>query len=122
MQANRAIVAILICFFSIVSICESQYWADNYYYSTIPLSFVLFIMSKELHKGNILTFMAKIGAKHSLGIYIIHPIIIDVFSFYKYGTNVMIMNPVSILFLSFIVVWFINLFHNYVSKHIIAKY
>lgn len=119
---NIVVVVMLICLFSIVSICEFQYWADNYYYSTIPLSFILFIMFKELHKGRILRALAKTGAKYSLGIYIIHPLLIDVFCWCKYETSAMIMNPVSIFLLSLIIVSANKLFVNYVSKHIIAKY
>lgn len=118
---NIVLVVMLICLFSIVSICESQYCTDNYYYSTIPLSFVLFIMFKELHKGRMLRSLAKTGAKYSLGIYIIHPILIDVFCSCKYGTNAMIMNPVSIFLLSLIIVCANNSFINYVSKYVIAK-
>lgn len=118
---NIVLVVMLICLFSIVSICESQYCTDNYYYSTIPLSFVLFIMFKELHKGKMLRSLAKTGAKYSLGIYIIHPILIDVFCSCKYGTNAMIMNPVSIFLLSLIIVCANNSFINYVSKYVIAK-
>lgn len=119
---NIVLEVMLICLFSIVSICESQYWADSYYYSTIPLSFVLFIMFKELHKGRILRSMAKTGAKYSLGIYIIHPILIDVFCWCKYETSAMIMSPVTIFLFSLIIVSANKLLVNYVSKHVIAKY
>lgn len=118
---NIVLEVMLICFFSIVSICESQYWADNYYYSTIPLCLILFIMFKGLYKGRILKSLAKTGAKYSLGIYIIHPILIDVFCLCKYGTSAMIMNPVSIFLLSLIIVCANNSFINYVSKYVIAK-
>lgn len=121
---NIVLVVMLICLFSIVSICESQYWADNYYYSTIPLSFVLFIMFKEEHKGRILSSLAKTGLKYSLGIYIIHPILIDVFcwcKFEKFEKSAMIINPVSIFLLSLVIVCAKNSFINFVSKHVIAK-
>ena len=118
---NIVLVVMLICLFSIVSICESQYWADNYYYSTIPLSFVLFIMFKDLHKGRILSSLAKTGLKYSLGIYIIHPILIDVFCWCKYEKSAMIINPVSIFLLSLVIVCAKNSFINFVSKHVIAK-
>lgn len=120
-QLNKVFVVMLICLFSISSICESQYCTDNYYYSTIPLSFILFIMFKELYRGRILSTIAKVGAKYSLGIYIIHPIVIDVPCFCKYGTSAMCMNPVSIFLLSLIIVCAKNSFINYVSKHVIAK-
>lgn len=78
-------------------------------------------MFKELHRGKILSTVAKIGAQYSLGIYIIHPIVIDVLCFCKYGTSAMSMNPVSIFLLSLVIVCAKNSFINYVSKHLIAK-
>lgn len=115
------LAVMLICIFSIISIYESQYRENDYFYSTIPLSILLFIMFNKLPKGRILTCIAKTGSSFSLGIYIIHPIIIDVFCLCKYGTSAMIMNPVSIFLLSLLIVSANKLFVNYVSKHVIAK-
>lgn len=77
---------------------------------------------KGVSNGRLLTSMAKIGAKYSLGIYIIHPLLIDALKYSEFSTNTIIINPVFVLVLSFVVVLLYYLFVSHVSKHIISVF
>lgn len=90
---------------SLISIYESYFWQDIYGYSTILLSVLVFLQFIKLSGGKVINMMAKYGARYSLGIYIIHPLLID---FCMKIVNIeewsIIMNPICILIFSTILV------------------
>ena len=61
-------------------------------------------MFRDLPKCKSLARIARIGANLSLGIYIIHPMIIDVLQHVDWGKSQITMNPVFILLASYILV------------------
>lgn len=102
MNILYALLLIILC--SVASVWESNYWSNNYNFSTPILSVILFIMFRDLPKCKSLTRIARIGANFSLGIYIIHPMIIDVLQHVDWGKSQITMNPVFILLASYILV------------------
>ncbi|WP_294371770.1 acyltransferase [uncultured Clostridium sp.] len=84
-------VAIILLF--CVMICERFMYiflfsnSGNYFFSTIPLSVLIFIFF--LKNNNILknTILNKLG-KHTLGIYLIHPLIIDTVVYIESALNI----------------------------------
>lgn len=105
MQVKSWLAIGLIISCSLVSIYESYCWGDKYGYSTILLSVLVFLQFIKLSEGKAINMLAKYGAKYSLGIYIIHPLLID---FCMKIDDIeewsIIMNPIFILVFSTILV------------------
>ena len=105
MQVKSWLAIGLIISCSLISIYESYFWEDKYGYSTILLSVLVFLQFIKLSEGKAINMMAKYGAKYSLGIYIVHPLLID---FCMKIDDIeewsIIMNPISILVFSTILV------------------
>lgn len=96
-------VGILLC--AVISVYESLIEVSGFYYVTILLSVFIFFLFMQVPSTSLLRQMAKAGANYSLGIYIIHPLIIDLLEGCECLTDKSyVMNPFFIFLISCLVV------------------
>lgn len=99
---------------------EAWVW-DNYKMSpymmtflTSPVMFLLFLQAKY-KSCKVAEFIARLGKDCSLGIYIIHPIVINLLC-KSFSETSWIVQPWNVFFISILTVYVYNLFNNRILR------